>query len=179
MNRTYENTRSNYDGAKAPPVPNFLKELARRCLEVANRMRGRPFEPIEPNICLCNFYSQTGSIGLHQVSRSLFCSLNVGILGSRRGRRKLKTTNSRHFFFDWCSWRVHFQSNKVFRLRTIHSSRIWRCFNLWRSFSYDLPRNSQNLSSIHASRTERHDGDASWTTQPYSTSVYSKLNTSV
>eukprot|EP00210_Caulerpa_lentillifera_P000562 g543.t1 len=65
-NRIYESSRSNFDGAKAPPVPEFIKELVQQCMNDATRLRGRPFSQIQPNVCLCNFYTKDSLLGLHQ-----------------------------------------------------------------------------------------------------------------
>jgi len=66
VNRVYETTRSNFDGAEAPPLPEFIKGLVKSCMKDASRLRGRPFSQIEPNICLCNFYAKDSLLGLHQ-----------------------------------------------------------------------------------------------------------------
>lgn len=55
----YEDTRSDYDGRPAPPMPSDLAELAERiAVEV-----GHPFAP---DVCILNFYPHEGRLGLHQ-----------------------------------------------------------------------------------------------------------------
>ena len=55
----YESTRSDYDGLPVQKLPEDLKDLARRTASEAG-MR------IEPDICLLNFYTGAGKLGLHR-----------------------------------------------------------------------------------------------------------------
>ena len=55
----YEMTRSDYDGLPVQPLPEELKEIARRAARAAGMQ-------IEPDICLINCYPEAGRLGLHQ-----------------------------------------------------------------------------------------------------------------
>jgi len=66
VNRVYEQTRSDFDGAPAPLLPDFLKDLVAKCMRDADRMTSRKFPDIDPNVCICNFYAQDSLLGLHQ-----------------------------------------------------------------------------------------------------------------
>lgn len=55
----YETTRSDYDNLPVQPLPEDLKDLARRIAMKAG-MR------IEPDICLMNYYSAEARLGVHQ-----------------------------------------------------------------------------------------------------------------
>lgn len=88
----YEAMRSDHDGLPVQELPEDLKNLARRIARQAGM-------EIEPDICLLNFYSGFGRLGLHQdkderpetieagipvVSVSLGDSANFLIGGTRR-----------------------------------------------------------------------------------------------
>ena len=94
----YEAIRSDYDGLPVQELPEELKDLARQAAHKAGMQ-------IEPDICLLNFYSGVGKLGLHQdkderpetieagipvVSISLGDSANFLIGGTRR-KDPLKT----------------------------------------------------------------------------------------
>lgn len=55
----YETTRSDYDNLPVQPLPEDLKDLARRIAAEAE-MR------IEPDICLINYYNDDARLGVHQ-----------------------------------------------------------------------------------------------------------------
>jgi DNA alkylation damage repair protein AlkB len=55
----YETTRSDYDNLPVQPLPDDLKELARRIAAEAGMC-------IEPDICLMNYYSDEARLGVHQ-----------------------------------------------------------------------------------------------------------------
>jgi len=55
----YETTRSDYDNLPVQPLPEDLKDLARRIAAAAG-MR------IEPDICLMNYYDDKARLGVHQ-----------------------------------------------------------------------------------------------------------------
>lgn len=55
----YETTRSDYDNLPVQPLPEDLKDLARRIAAEAG-MR------IEPDICLMNYYNDEARLGVHQ-----------------------------------------------------------------------------------------------------------------
>ena len=67
VNKDYEKIRSNHDGALVPPLPDFLKDLTLRCLSNANRLCKHPFAKTDPNSGICNFYTHSSYLGLHQV----------------------------------------------------------------------------------------------------------------
>jgi DNA alkylation damage repair protein AlkB len=56
---TYESVRSDYDGLSVQKLPEDLKDLARRAASKAGMQ-------IEPDICLMNFYTGEGTLGLHR-----------------------------------------------------------------------------------------------------------------
>src|SRR5262249_39459944 len=56
---TYEPTRSDYDGLPAPPLPESFKTLARE-------LAGAAGMPMEPDLCILNYYDVDGRMGLHQ-----------------------------------------------------------------------------------------------------------------
>ncbi|GIL59227.1 hypothetical protein Vafri_13915 [Volvox africanus] len=68
---SYETIRSSFDGATPPPIPSWLAELCGRCLEAASAAAvaagGSRFPPLQPDICLANFYERSGKLGMHQV----------------------------------------------------------------------------------------------------------------
>ena len=55
----YETTRSDYDGLPVQELPEDFKRLASRAASKAGM-------PAEPDICILNFYSGAGKLGLHQ-----------------------------------------------------------------------------------------------------------------
>lgn len=55
----YESKRSDYDGLPVQELPEELKQFARRAASNAGMH-------IEPDICILNFYSGAGKLGLHQ-----------------------------------------------------------------------------------------------------------------
>jgi DNA alkylation damage repair protein AlkB len=55
----YEPTRSDYDGLPVQELPEDLKDLARRAASEAGMQ-------IEPDICILNFYTEEGRLGLHR-----------------------------------------------------------------------------------------------------------------
>ena len=55
----YESTRSDYDGLSVQQLPEDLKRLAKR---IASEISMQ----IEPDICILNFYTESGKLGLHQ-----------------------------------------------------------------------------------------------------------------
>lgn len=65
------------DQAKPPPIPNefqhFVKGAIQKChtyMESDSKQRNakNSLPSMTPNICIVNFYTQTGKLGLHQVS---------------------------------------------------------------------------------------------------------------
>jgi DNA oxidative demethylase len=59
MTYQYESTRADFDGLPVPPLPSDLYLLAQ---EIA----ARAGMPIEPDLCLINYYDAEGRMGLHQ-----------------------------------------------------------------------------------------------------------------
>jgi DNA oxidative demethylase len=55
----YEETRSDFDGRPAPPLPDDLRGLAQRAARAAG-MR------LTPDLCILNYYPVDGRMGLHQ-----------------------------------------------------------------------------------------------------------------
>ena len=55
----YQRVREDCDGLPVQELPQDLKELARRIAGAAGMN-------IEPDICLINYYSEIGRLGLHQ-----------------------------------------------------------------------------------------------------------------
>src|SRR6266851_1719698 len=55
----YEPTRSDYDGLSVQKIPNDFIQLARRAAAEAGMM-------IQPDICILNFSTEAGRLGLHQ-----------------------------------------------------------------------------------------------------------------
>ena len=55
----YEETRSDFDHLAAPPIPGSLAAIARSAAERAGYRFG-------PDICIMNFYSAEGRMGVHQ-----------------------------------------------------------------------------------------------------------------
>ncbi|GMH38757.1 hypothetical protein BSKO_06641 [Bryopsis sp. KO-2023] len=64
--RSYEDVRSSVDGARPPPIPDLLKELVQQSLKAASKSWGNKYPEMDPNVCLCNFYTPESSLGLHQ-----------------------------------------------------------------------------------------------------------------
>jgi alkylated DNA repair protein (DNA oxidative demethylase) len=55
---SYEDARTDYDGQPAPAIPRNFTELARRFAERAGM-------PLDPDVCILNFYDRDGRMGLH------------------------------------------------------------------------------------------------------------------
>lgn len=71
----YGDTRP-IDQAKPPPIPEdfqqFVKDVVLKChrhLELEHKIMNarKILPPMSPNICIINFYTRTGKLGLHQV----------------------------------------------------------------------------------------------------------------
>lgn len=78
----YETQRSNFDGASVPPIGPVLSAVAEGCLDAlqtsfdrSNTLRkgiqGYPSRPADDDsptfdLCLVNYYSTTGKMGLHR-----------------------------------------------------------------------------------------------------------------
>jgi len=55
----YESTRTDFDDLPAPPLPDTFRALARECAASV----GMTFDP---DLCILNYYSADGRMGLHQ-----------------------------------------------------------------------------------------------------------------
>ena len=55
----YEQTRADYDGLPAPPLPPELRALAQEIASKAGMA-------IDPDLCIVNYYDPDGRMGLHQ-----------------------------------------------------------------------------------------------------------------
>jgi alkylated DNA repair protein (DNA oxidative demethylase) len=55
----YESTRTDFDGLPAPPLPPNLRALAREIAAAAGM-------PIDPDLCIINYYDADGRMGMHQ-----------------------------------------------------------------------------------------------------------------
>jgi DNA alkylation damage repair protein AlkB len=68
----YESTRSDFDGAAVPPLPDELRALARE-IAVSVGMA------VDPDICILNYYDSEGRMGLHQDKDESPASLAAGL----------------------------------------------------------------------------------------------------
>ena len=68
----YEPTRNDYDGLPAPELPSELCSVA---TEIANGVG----LPIEPDLCILNYYGRDGHMGLHQDKDEAPSSIAAGI----------------------------------------------------------------------------------------------------
>jgi alkylated DNA repair protein (DNA oxidative demethylase) len=55
----YEPSRADFDNLPAPPLPANLAALAQRAAQAAGM-------PLDPDVCILNFYDAAGRMGLHQ-----------------------------------------------------------------------------------------------------------------
>ena len=69
---SYESTRSDHDSLPAPPLPDNLRELASRLAADAGMA-------LEPDVCIVNYYSTAGRLGLHQDKDERSDTLRAGI----------------------------------------------------------------------------------------------------
>ena len=68
----YELTRSDYDDLPVQELPEDLKRVARRAASEAKM-------EIEPEICILNFYTESGRLGLHQDKEEKPETIEAGI----------------------------------------------------------------------------------------------------
>jgi len=71
--RSYRPTRP-FDGAQAPAIPEAFKMIAQTAISAA-----REFPQIYPDICIVNYYTNSGKLGLHQDKDESKSSLNQGL----------------------------------------------------------------------------------------------------
>src|SRR5437867_6478456 len=69
---TYEETRSDFDGLPAPPLPDTLRDLA----NAAARSAGMT---LDADLCILNYYDADGRMGLHQDKDESERSLAAGV----------------------------------------------------------------------------------------------------
>jgi DNA alkylation damage repair protein AlkB len=69
---TYEETRSDYDGLPAPPLPASFRALARELAEAAGMS-------LDADLCILNYYDREGRMGLHQDKDESERSLSAGL----------------------------------------------------------------------------------------------------
>lgn len=67
------------DNSKPPEIPEFFHDMVKRALQDSNahiqKNKGKIIPFMLPDICIVNFYTKTGKLGLHQVK-----ILNLGLL---------------------------------------------------------------------------------------------------
>jgi DNA alkylation damage repair protein AlkB len=68
----YVETREDFDGQPAPPLPPDLAALARRSAAAAGM-------PIDPDICILNHYATDGRMGTHQDKDERPDTLRAGV----------------------------------------------------------------------------------------------------
>jgi alkylated DNA repair protein (DNA oxidative demethylase) len=69
---TYEPTRSDFDGQPVPPLPAELAALARDVAAAVGM-------PMQPDLCILNYYDADGRMGLHQDKDEGARSLAAGV----------------------------------------------------------------------------------------------------
>lgn len=83
--RKYEDCRS-VDGSKTPGIPHHFSSIVKRALRGAQSLINKEFQvtrvedilpSMSPNICIVNFYSATGRLGLHQVFTQLLYAMII------------------------------------------------------------------------------------------------------
>ncbi|HVH28546.1 MAG TPA: alpha-ketoglutarate-dependent dioxygenase AlkB [Vicinamibacterales bacterium] len=68
----YERSRSDYDQLEVPALPSALRELA-GCVAASAGM------PLDPDLCILNYYDADGRMGLHQDKDESERSLTAGL----------------------------------------------------------------------------------------------------
>jgi alkylated DNA repair protein (DNA oxidative demethylase) len=68
----YEPSRSDFDDLPAPPLPEHFRGLARSCAAAVGM-------PLEPDLCILNYYDADGRMGLHQDKDEGARSLAAGL----------------------------------------------------------------------------------------------------
>jgi len=71
--RSYGPTRP-FDGAQAPAIPEALKTIAQAANSTVSE-----FPQIDPDICIVNYYTNSGKLGLHQDKDESKSSINQGL----------------------------------------------------------------------------------------------------
>lgn len=68
----YEETRSDFDGLPAPPLPDEFKALA-------DRIAASVGMPLDADLCILNYYDADGRMGLHQDKDESRDSIAAGV----------------------------------------------------------------------------------------------------
>jgi alkylated DNA repair protein (DNA oxidative demethylase) len=68
----YEDTRTDFDGLPAPPLPDEFKALAREIAAAAGMT-------LDPDLCILNYYQAEGRMGLHQDKDESERSIAAGV----------------------------------------------------------------------------------------------------
>jgi DNA alkylation damage repair protein AlkB len=68
----YESTRSDFDDLPAPPLPARWRQLASDAAEAAGM-------PVDPTLCILNYYDRDGRMGLHQDKDESPASIAAGV----------------------------------------------------------------------------------------------------
>ncbi len=77
--RNYEEQRT-IDGSKAPSIPHEFSLLVKRAIQDAHALVKKEYKvsnvedmlpSMSPNVCIVNFYTTSGRLGLHQVGIEL------------------------------------------------------------------------------------------------------------
>ena len=68
----YEERRSDFDALPAPPLPENFRALACECAAAAGM-------PLEPDLCILNYYGDEGRMGLHQDKDESAGSIEAGL----------------------------------------------------------------------------------------------------
>jgi len=69
---TYEATRTDFDGAPAPPLPDSFRALAREVAAAAGMT-------LDADLCILNYYPADGRMGLHQDKDESAASIAAGV----------------------------------------------------------------------------------------------------
>lgn len=69
---TYEATRADFDRLPAPPIPGLFREVAGAAANAAGMS-------LDPDICIMNFYTGEGRLGVHQDKDERPATLAAGI----------------------------------------------------------------------------------------------------
>ncbi|XP_023741528.1 uncharacterized protein LOC111889615 [Lactuca sativa] len=71
------------DNSKPPEIPEFFHDMVKRALQDSNahiqKNKGKIIPFMLPDICIVNFYTKTGKLGLHQDKDESRESLNEGL----------------------------------------------------------------------------------------------------
>eukprot|EP00271_Cylindrocystis_brebissonii_P004338 TRINITY_DN15985_c0_g1_i1.p1 TRINITY_DN15985_c0_g1~~TRINITY_DN15985_c0_g1_i1.p1 ORF type:complete len:231 (-),score=33.98 TRINITY_DN15985_c0_g1_i1:26-673(-) len=77
--KAYTRRREAYDNSTPPAIPASFTALVKRAVADARKTAGgRNVPGMEPQVCLANFYDQSGSLGMHQDKDESPSSLKSG-----------------------------------------------------------------------------------------------------